>query len=628
MSLVVWLPFTDHPNATNIPNSGLKNIFFSNINYPVTTNADENSKLGRYSFRNTSHTSGGLRSKDTINLGKKQSMFCWFKADQFLSNSGLGGTLISQHRYPNCTGMGITLKYVSDTTAYLSVNTGNGSTRTFNTYCGTTLLQANKWYHGGFTYDGSKLKIYVNGVCENTVSISDMAIVADYLLIFCWSFTSSSGTDVYGNYKFYGNINDVRVYNHALSDKEVKEISKGLFMHFPLDSNGMGNANLLSFTSEYVSTYSYPSSGYSDKFYRETDSVVTGNKYTLSFWAKSTVSGDQIRTHFYSPNTTTKAVTSQGNTNTNSDGCTDFTLSDKWEKYWVTYTQSETTSVKNVICPRMFSSGAASGTGEVSIKLIKFEEGAIATPWRTGASANTSARLKSYTMQDGKVYDTSGNGVYVYGNYLKKSSTSNVTQNPDSIRYASCCKFNSSGYLISDFPSMFLPTDEITVNIWVKPTTWSNPISCTEGGGWNFESDGTYIQFPVYIKNIGYVRARSNVTPSTICDGNWHMLTGTYSQYTKQVKIYIDGVLKATETASSQNVIEYNSSDTVYLCVAAEAGSSSTPASTAYVGSISDIRIYATALSDSDIQDLYGTVASIDNNGNNFVYEFNESWGD
>jgi len=64
--------------------------------------------------------------------------------------------------------MGITIKYVSSTTGYLSVNTGTGSARTYNTYCGTTLLQANTWYHGGYTYDGTNIRIYVNGVCEKT----------------------------------------------------------------------------------------------------------------------------------------------------------------------------------------------------------------------------------------------------------------------------------------------------------------------------------------------------------------------------------------------------------------------------------------------------------------------------
>jgi len=67
------------------------------------------------------------------------------------------------------------------------------------------------------------------------------------------------------------------------------------------------------------------------------------------------VVGDKLRTHFYYPNTTTTCVSSQGITKTASDGGMDFTLSTEWTRYWVTYTQNETTAVKRIICPRMGS---------------------------------------------------------------------------------------------------------------------------------------------------------------------------------------------------------------------------------------------------------------------------------
>jgi hypothetical protein len=40
--------------------------------------------------------------------------------------------------------MGITTYRISETTAYLSVNTGTGSNRTFNDYRGSTVINANK----------------------------------------------------------------------------------------------------------------------------------------------------------------------------------------------------------------------------------------------------------------------------------------------------------------------------------------------------------------------------------------------------------------------------------------------------------------------------------------------------
>lgn len=140
---------------------------------------------------------------------------------------------------------------------------------------------------------------------------------------------------------------------------------------------GIVNANILPGTSGKEIKYTYPSSSYSDKFSKKTSIVPSGLQYTLSFYAKSTVSGDKVRAHYYNPNTTTKGVSNQGVTSTASDGNIDFTLTTEWKLYWVTYTQSSTTATKTVIFPRMFSGG----TGTVSIKKVKFEAGAVPTPW-------------------------------------------------------------------------------------------------------------------------------------------------------------------------------------------------------------------------------------------------------
>jgi hypothetical protein len=37
------------------------------------------------------------------------------------------------------------------------------------------------------------------------------------------------------NYQLKGYLNDVRIYDHCLSPKEVKEISKGLVLHYKMD---------------------------------------------------------------------------------------------------------------------------------------------------------------------------------------------------------------------------------------------------------------------------------------------------------------------------------------------------------------------------------------------------------
>lgn len=249
MSLQVWMPLNG-----DLHNQGLSNLIFTNVNSNYTT-IDNNGKIGKC-YTNNSHTEGGLVSNTTINLGQKQSMFCWFKFTDLVSTSSLGGNLVSQHRYSSNQGLGISIKYVSSTTGYLSVNTGDGSNRTYNTYCGTTLLQANTWYHGGFTYDNGTMKIYVNGICEKTVDIGTQSVPADYLVVFAWSLNSTSGSGVFGNYKLQGSLNDVRVYNHCLSEGEIKRLARGLVVHYPLNNNGLGNENLYGYGSDCTSVAS------------------------------------------------------------------------------------------------------------------------------------------------------------------------------------------------------------------------------------------------------------------------------------------------------------------------------------------------------------------------------------
>ena len=85
----------------------------------------------------------------------------------------------------------------------------------------------------------------------------------------------------------------------------------------------------------------------------------------------------------------------------------DFTLTTEWKRYWVVYSQSSTTAVKHVICPRMGSvadQAAMSGTGTVSIKMVKLEEGGVPTPWiPNNTDANYVGNINGFSEESNKV---------------------------------------------------------------------------------------------------------------------------------------------------------------------------------------------------------------------------------
>ena len=86
---------------------------------------------------------------------------------------------------------------------------------------GTTNFVTGQWYHTVGTYDGSNVKIYVNGVLEGTAAYTATPNATDQpLVIGRW----------YGNYDGYyhdGEIDQVRIFNKALSSTEISQLYGG-----------------------------------------------------------------------------------------------------------------------------------------------------------------------------------------------------------------------------------------------------------------------------------------------------------------------------------------------------------------------------------------------------------------
>lgn len=587
MALQVWLPLIKDTNSL-----GLSTVSGSISNASISY-AD--GKLGKSiriaNYQTTTATYAGITNIE------RWSICVWLKINSSDSFTNYNDFFIVGMNNDGATGGGFRIEHTSVAGAIqipVPKTAGLTDQNTWYTFYSNTTCSKDQWAHIAVVNDGTNYYTYINGALASTVPISRFTTTTSKL----------TGTITLGMNGSYCYMNDLRIYNHPLSLNEVREISKGLVLHWACNKSGTGKDNIVPGSSANEASYTYPSSNYSDKWTATTSIVPSASQYILSFWAKSTVNGDKVRSHWYSPNTTTKCESSQGTVTTAVDGSMDYTLSTDWKFYWCIYTQSETTAVKHLIFPRLWS---GNGTGTVSVKCIKLEEGNVPTPWRPNSNDSgystfgynsTVERDLSGLQRDGTIasaFPTVEAGAPRYSCSYKYSG------NVNNAHYNNTTELNY--------------TDNFSWSIWVKT---------------NFTGSITQYIFTVGRADAGgygYGLQCASTTSCTVRYGNatWAVaVTGgewTHLAFTKSgttCKIYKNGALYSTNTFSGTAPTYSDGNGVGIGCF--HYSSNIYP----YYGSISDFRIYATCLTDTDIKALYSTAASICNNGVIMAYNFIE----
>ena len=75
------------------------------------------------------------------------------------------------------------------------------------------------WYHAAGTYDGKAIKIYINGKLSNEVAGGGLIAVSQDVLVI--------GAAKRGDLRFHGIIDEVGIYNRALTEAEVSQTMQG-----------------------------------------------------------------------------------------------------------------------------------------------------------------------------------------------------------------------------------------------------------------------------------------------------------------------------------------------------------------------------------------------------------------
>ena len=552
MSLQVWLPLNG-----NLNNNGVGNPTITNNGAVVNSSG----KLGKcYQFANSIYITN-LSNLTTADL----TISFWCKTTSTASWQlivGIDNSSLSQIH-------GI---YVAD-----SGRLKFEYNPSINIYTNPTT-----WHHVAFVIKSGKSIGYLDGskISESTESVTTSAIGRLRL---------GMNTAIY--------MNDFRVYNECLSTKEIKEISKGLCLHYKLDGNYFGNPNILTNSmSEVTGTYS--SGSYID-FKSWGGITVSANEvYTLSFDAKSTVDGQSLTTYFYNNSSgivqVASSKTNQGKTSTSADGYNTYTLSTNYKRYWCTFTfNSTSTSASKTVLFRLFS-------GNATIKNVKLEKGGCDTPWVPNSSDSVYTAL-GYNKSASTEYDCSG-----FGNNGTRTSV-NVSNN--SLRNTYCDMLSSSSSISFISPVQNGATlTEMTTSIWFNTTTLNstapNLICMGDNYFWRFRLASATSMW-IYIR-VGSTQCGATFSCKTLTDGKWHNCAVTFKSGFAYV--YIDGDLIGSADFSSTATYVTCASTSSYIGAYGETNER-------FIGKVSDARIYMSALSANDIKELYNAPISITKSG-------------
>lgn len=598
MALRHWWPL----NGTLEDKIGGNHLHFpviNNVNYNQGYIISDNSgKTGSCYARTAVAQKDFLRTINTIGPFAEESLCGWFLVTQHAA-TGTANGLVTHHNHATSSGLGIGVFTSDGTNYYTSVNAGTGSSRIHSSadYRGTTDIKG-EWHHICLTYANGVIRMYVDGV-EEAMNKNDYALynTADYLDLFNWS----TGYYTQTNYRPICKINDVRVYDHALSALEVKELAKGLVLHYNFDNPFEEPTVNLSKPSEWSHYTSYwtPIETTSSGWKVKKTSMTTSETIAIS---NSTIYGQMavgdvwtISCYLYKngePFKTSSTIFS------NWMGTLTTLSSEKRDDGYFssTFRIDVLTRAYLIHAPIFGAISTISEDDVFEIRNLQVEKKSHATPYTPSS-------------RDLSVSDSSG-----FGNDGENLGIEIITD-ADCPSGSLVGKFTSGKYIKvpNPFKARF---SQATWSFWLKETTGNNSyksifnsLGSPTGTYWisvNTESQG------LWFYSGGYIRGTA-----TFSSNVYHHIVLTYNAGTFQW--YIDGAktgMSTTISPATLNVSEYMALGDSYT--------GTSWGGTPFEGTIADFRIYATPLTEAEIIEMYRTKSYLYEEGDFFAHEFVE----
>lgn len=587
MGLQVWMPMIG-----NINNQGLSNLSNLSGNYVQGTCSTFGKCLNVPNSSPISFTADGL-----VNA-KKFSVCFWTLADNStkadwnqmlqLGDKKTDGSYGSNFRFESCTTYPRACSFHNN-----DIYAITGGSRILGSSNGT-------WYHVCVTYDGTELKSYTNGNLIGT-DVGNGGYLTGYVQI--------------GSANYFGLMNDLRIYDEVISQKQIRGIYNLQIIHYPLN-----NIYEVGITNKYFGDAAEGDLGCSDYITRTKLADERGYNYKLSYTGTGKDMWNALTTGSHFSFTAGKIYYYSCKIRCHSKSHTQlFLRAARCDNDWVTnmvdtlnadgqwheYTVSQTIN----------ANFDRSGTTVTCNPLVEFYTNDMST---NGMSYTFDVDIKDIQVTEGQKYSFIANemvtsSVSDISGYSNNASVGIGVQSP---RYDACYYFSAKSYL--KFPNPIYAKKTIyglTINMWVRldsgcggyATILSGLNNPTSNFPWlavNTEQSGLWSY--IWSNTPQYGRGMSNELLSL---NTWYMITYVFNG--GSVYWYLNGTRKGDIT--KYTTLNYINADMEYLALGNSY--SGTQWNTNFCGWISDFRMFTTVLSADDVKALYQNSASITSTG-------------
>jgi hypothetical protein len=481
---------------------------------------------------------------------------------------------------------------------------------------GNTTLSTGQWYHVAAVWDGATVKIYVNGVLDNTPAARTGTIGTDTRALYIGG---RSGTDL-----FDGMIRDVRFYNRALYESEIKYFA-GLVGYWKFaegsgttaaDSSGQANTATLSggatWMTDCAGNKALQTNGTGG--IAQTTSFKPPDVGTVAFWMQSNGNPPALGRIF--------GVGGDWEARQATDGTIAFDLcadagstvittiplnvSGRWYHIAVTFDSSNETYA-------IYIDGQLNKSGTNTNNMVQQAAAALSFGTRTGSAEYWQGALRDFRVYSRRLCPTEIAELYGLVGHWKLDETSGITAADSSgmgrnglvvgtanwVPAAVDNGLELNGSTRMEVNSLMNSPKNVSLAAWARLTT-------ADSGGAEVVSLGDYFVIRLnatattsrafFYNGTTWVSATVN---QSFAGGSWHHFAAVFNDDQDYCKFYVDGAEVASVSATVS--IPYTGLGTKLVVGAHGNGGTAWD----LTGRVDDVRVYNRALCSTEIQALH-----------------------